>query len=254
MIYKILICFYLIIAFCIFIVGAGFIRCKKLSHIKIQNLYLDEIKTGDTFMISYQNKYRILSDSLIGLNFTHSSTAYWEDGKLYFIEYAYYNEKWNGIMKIPFQIWINFNKNTIILINKLKIINHEKEERKKLGMNIEKFYQEFKRKDDLEPNFSLNWNRFRQDSNNPKNVMSRFINLLVGIPENKYERIDPDKNKLLTCVEITACLLCETGIVKKDKSISYMPSKFVGMKGFSLNNNYNYDEHYICDISNFKNL
>ena len=36
------------------------------------------------------------------------------------------------------------------------------------------------------------------------------------------EEMDPENNKELTCVEITACLLCEAGIIKKNKSISYL--------------------------------
>jgi len=252
--FKIYALFYLIIVLIYFLLGARFIYTKDFNELKIKNLYLDEIKTGDTFMVSYQQFYRIFGDSLIGLNFTHSSTAYWENGKLYFVEYAYYTEEYNGIMKMPYHEWIKFNKNALILVNKLKIINDEIVERKILNDKIKLFLNDFERKDDLNASFNLGWNRFRQDYKNSKEPLSRFWNSMLGQPNNVYKRIDPDNNKETTCVEITACLLCEIGIIKKNKSISYLPSKFIGMKGFDCNTNFDFSEHYICDLSNFKHL
>lgn len=257
--YKILIVIYILLIMIFFLIGARFIHTKQFSHLKINNLYLDEIKSGDTFMVSYQQYYRMYGDSLIGLNFTHSSTAYWEDGRLYFVEYAYYTEKWNGIMKIPFNMWFKFNKNAIILVNKLDIEKNEKEEREKINTKIGEFYEEFKREDDLDASFSLfgktgGWNRFRQDYRHSNEPLSNFWNKILGQADNQYKKIDPENNKELTCVEITACLLCEAGIIKKNKSISYLPSKFIGMNGFDCNDNYHFNNYYVCDISNFKNL
>ena len=252
--YKIAVFTYIIILLIFFCIGARFVHTKKFNHFKIKNLYLDTIKPGDTFVISYQQWYRIFGDSAIGLNFTHTATAYWENGYLYFIEYAYYTEDWNGIMKIPFHEWFRFNKNAIILVNKLTIKENETSAREELNGKIGEFYEEHKRKDDLDASFDLDWNRFRQDYRDSNEPLSRFWNRFLGQPDNQYKKINFEKSKKSTCVEITACLLCETGVVKKNKSISYLPSKFIGMNGFDCCENFEFSDYYICDISNFKNL
>ena len=252
--YKLLIFVYIIIMIILLLIGARFVHTKKFSHLKIKNLYLDEIKSGDTFMVSYQQWYRIFGDSFIGLNFTHSTTAYWENGYLYFVEYAWYTDEWNGIMKIPYHMWFKFNKNAIILVNKLDIDKNEEEERKKLNDRIGEFYELHKRKDDLDASFDLDWNRFRQEYRDSKEPLSRFWNYVLGQPDNTYKTLNFEESKRSTCVEITAALLCETGIVQKNKSISYLPSKFIGMNGFDCCDNFSFNDHYVCDISNFKNL
>lgn len=253
--YKLYSMVYIFVVALFFVIGARFVYTKEFNQFKIKNLYLDEIKSGDTFLVSYQQYYRIFEESFCGLNFTHSSTAYWENGMLYFIEYANYTEEWNGIMKIPFHMWFKFNKNAIILVNKLDIKQNEDIERKNINKNIKLFYNEFNRKDDLDSSFSLfGWNRFRRDYRNSNNIISHLWNTLLGQPQNSYKKINPEVNKEITCVEVTACLLCECGVVKKNKSISYAPSKFIGMKDFQLNDNYYFSDYFICDISNFKNL
>lgn len=252
--YKICLILYIILLIIYWCIGTRFIYKKKFNHYKIKNLYLDEIKSGDTFMIAYQQYYRIFGDSIIGLNFTHSSTAYWENGILYFIEYAYYTEKWNGIMKIPYHMWFKFNKNAIILVNKLHIKHNEQEERKIINDKIGQFYETYKREDDLDAGFDLSWNRFRQDYRNSKEPLSKFWNKILGNPTNQYKKLNFEEDKKSTCVEITAFLLCESDIIKKNKSVSYLPSKFIGMNGFDCHDNFSFHEHYICDISNFKNL
>ena len=65
--------------------------------------------------------------------------------------------------------------------------------------------------------------------------------------KNKYQPLDLSYQT--TCTEIMVSLLGESGIIKKEKALSdYHQSDFIGMKGFSLTDNVNYTQDYLCSL------
>ena len=118
-----------------------------------------------------------------------------------------------------------------MMLNKLYIKDDSKEKRDNLGKNILNFYNSIKDEKDIHPYFGLDWYRFLTQE------------------KDKYEKLDFKVSKHITCLEILACMLCELGIVKKNKSISYLPNKFIGMKGFDFEKDYNYNKNFLCNLS-----
>jgi hypothetical protein len=202
---------------------------KNISHYDKRKLDINDIKTGDLFLLSYTRNIHLLVNAMLGMNFTHPSIALWEDGKLFMVEYAEYPVKYDGFLKIPFEEWIRFNKNTVILKNSLFIKNDSIIKREILANNILNTYYNYKEKfNNFDGNFNLNMYRF-------------FLKY------GNYKSIEKYKNP--TCTEILAFLICESGIAKKTKSLEYyQPSKFIGFSGFDLNEEYNCKENYIIDL------
>lgn len=192
-------------------------------------LDVDNIKTGDLFLISYNSTMFNFMESILGFNFVHPSIAVWEKNELFMIEFAEYTNLYKGLIKVPFKEWIRYNKNGTILKNSLSIKNDSLEERKILEEKILDFYDKNKEKYSNFSNFNnLNFFRF----------FKRF---------GKYEGISNSSN--LTCTELLAYAIFESDIAKKNKSLQYFqPSKFVGFEGFDLNEKYYCDENYIIQL------
>ena len=183
------------------------------THLK-RILYKDEIKTGDLFLIGYKKPGNILGDLLLKVNFNHIAISVWEDSNLYIVEYANYFNKEQGLLKIPFEKWSRFNKNTTILKNNSNISKNEELEISKKILN---FYETNKDKLKI---FKGGWNP----------SWYRFL-----YKKNKYQTLNFEKQT--TCTEIMAHLLCEIGLVKKSKALSdYHQSDFIKLSGFDKNN------------------
>lgn len=183
-------------------------------------LYQDEIKSGDLFLVGYKKPGNILGDSLLKVNFNHIAISVWEDSNLYMIEYANYFNKEQGLLKIPYERWKRYNKNTTVLKNK---INFEEDQ---IANKILKFYNENKEKlKTFEGGWKPDWYRFLYK-------------------KNKYT--DLDFKKQTTCTEIMAYLLSEIGLVRKNKALSdYHQSDFINLKGFDLVKKVSYSEPHL---------
>ena len=183
----------------------------------IKNLYLDNIKTGDIFLLGNKKHRKIFGDSIFMVNFIHPSISVWEDSKLYIIEFAIYPDQ-EGLIKIPFERWIRYNKNKRILQNCLEIKDEKKEDRLKLSDKILQYYEEKKERiNSMNRNFDLSWLRF------PLRI-----------------KRDLDINNI-SCTEVLADLLYNCGIAKKDKGVSYYHQEdFISLSGFELYNKFSY--------------
>lgn len=202
---------------------------QDVSNYDRKPLDINDIKTGDMFLISYTGHYASVVKTIAGFNFIHPSIAVWENGELWMVEFAYYTEDKKGLIKIAFSDWIKYNRNTVILKNTLSIKNDSSKEREILRQNILNFYEKYKKKYSNFSNF-LNPNYFR------------FLNKF-----GKYDSITETSN--VTCAEIMAFLVHETEISQKTKPISFFQSsKFVGFDGFDLQEKYYCDENYILEL------
>lgn len=195
----------------------------KDNNYPVKNLYLDDIKTGDIFLLGNKKHQKIIGDTIFMINFVHPSISIWEDSKLYMVEFAIYPDQ-EGLIKIPFEKWIQYNKNKSILQSCLEIENEISGDRQILSKKILAYYEENKKRiNNMNKNFDLSWVRF------PLRL-----------------KRDLDINNI-SCTEVLADLLYTIGIAEKDKGISYYhQDDFISLSGFQLNDKFYYHNNYLC--------
>ena len=219
----------------------NYYKYKDFSGYSIKKLGKENIKSGDIFLVAYHKPQNLIGDLLMKVKFNHVSLAVWENGELYLIEYANYFDKYQGLLKIPYQRWIRFNKNTTILKNSISSSQNEREEREKGEKKrrereekeidkkiLEYYYQNKDKMSEFKGGWNMSWYRFLYK-------------------KNKYRPLDLSYQT--TCTEIMVSMLMNSGIVKKEKALSdYHQSDFIGMSGFSLPNNIKYTQDYLCSL------
>jgi hypothetical protein len=143
----------------------------------------------------------------------------------------YFNDdKYRGLIKVPFNKWYRINKRALFLHNKLTIKDDkDNKKRQEIKKKILDFYLEYKGKMGEPKGFSRDWIRF-------------------WYPTKDYKPIEKFDNVI--CTEVLAFLLKEIRIVKKTKSVeSYTPDSFIGMKDFDLEHQYSYKDHSLVKIN-----
>lgn len=213
-----LIIFLLIVQLCC---GMLYALNNDISGIELKNLYLDNLKTGDIFMISYNNPYSFYTSVILMQPFSHLCMFVREEDNDYIIEYTYYNENCKGVIKIPFHKWLNVNKNQIILRKPLLIENDNNTIRLELAKKINKVYEKHK----SDKMHILDYSKF-------------------AFPSKKYTGLDEN----FVCVEFVSEILAQTGI--RDISTSndqHSPNSYF-KNIVKLNKGYKYDEKYICNM------
>lgn len=211
-----------------------FYRYLKIKNIQFdiptRNLYRDDIKTGDIFLVDWQRVNNIFLASLFSNSFMHPAIALWDKGDLFMIELINYfdDDNYKGLIKIPFNKWYRINKKGLILYNKLKIAKDSKQKREEIAEKILNFYTEYKGKMGTPNGLSWDWTRF-------------------WFPQKDYQPLVKFDN--IICTEVIAMLIKEVGIAKKDKSVeNYMPDSFIGMRDFALEKGYSYKNNYLVKM------
>lgn len=206
----------------------NYYKYKDFSGYSIKKLHKENIRSGDIFLVAYHKPQNLIGDLLMKVKFNHVSLAVWENGELYLIEYANYFDKYQGLLKIPYERWIRFNKNTTILKNSISLssspsVNKEREEK-----ILEYYYQNKDKMSEFKGGWNMSWYRFLYK-------------------KNKYQPLDLSYQT--TCTEIMVSILMDSGIIKKEKALSdYHQSDFIGMSGFSLPDNISYTQDYLCSL------
>lgn len=198
---------------------------KDNSRYQIKDLYKDNIKSGDIFLLGNTKRNKILGDLFFMVNFVHPSISLWENNNLYILEFAIYPTK-EGFIKIPFEEWIYLNKNKNILHSCLDTSGSQRE---KIRIKMINFFEKNKERiNKKNKNFDITWLRF------PLRI-KRQLNI-----------------NNISCTEVLTELLYYTGIVEKNKGTSYYhQSDFIGLKGFKLEKQFSYSKNYLC---NFQHL
>jgi len=219
----------------------NYYKYKDFSGYSIKKLRKENIKSGDIFLVAYHKPQNLIGDLLMKVKFNHVSLAVWEKGELYLIEYANYFDKYQGLLKIPYQRWIRFNKNTTILKNSISSTGEErednkeererednKEEKEREKKILEYYYQNKDKMSEFKGGWNMSWYRFLYK-------------------KNKYQPLDLSYQT--TCTEIMVSMLMDSGIIKKEKALSdYHQSDFIGMSGFTLPDNISYTQDYLCSL------
>jgi hypothetical protein len=204
----------------------NYLKYKNFSEYPVQKLKKENIKTGDIFLVAYHKPGNLLGDLIMKVRFNHVSLAVWEKDELYLIEYANYFDKYQGLLKIKYQDWIRFNKNTTILKNSISGSRD-----KELETKILNYYENNRNKmDQFKGGWNMSWYRFLYK-------------------KNKY--LPLDLSYQTTCTEIMSSLLGNIGVINNTKALSdYHQSDFIDMKGFSLSQGIKYKKDYLCSLSN----
>ena len=227
--------YFLLIMTCIIyiILGSRLIYTKDYRDMTQNFLHYNDINTGDLFLVSYSNVDSITSNSMMGLKFTHAAICAREGTNLYIYELANYFEEITGFIKMPFSEWIKYNKNTLILYNKLNIVKDSIIKRKYLSIMFDKFHKKYK-------------------TDNVFNMVDfalRYIN-----PEPEYSQLDFTK-KNYACYEVILSMMKDVGIILDLKSTeNYTTEDMIGMRNFKLRPSFDYTEHFIADINSFSFL
>lgn len=200
---------------------------SNFSMYDVKKIKKENINTGDLFIVSYNHKTKYaLFNSFIKSKFIHPSIALREGEKLYLIEYNNYFDQYEGLIKIPYEEWINFNKNGKIYVNHIE----SKDNKKDLSKEMNNWFEKNKKDVSKKINYmDYSWFRFI----NPMN--------------NKYESTKENPN--ITCCEIICEILCELNIVEKNKSLQfYRPDSFINMKDFTFTKDYYLKDSYLLDM------
>ena len=212
------------------ILGSRLIYAKDYRNLRRNYLHYDDIDTGDLLLVSYSNLDAITSNSMIGLKFTHASICSREGSNLYIYELANYFNEITGFIKIPFSEWLKYNKNTLILYNKLKITNDSYIKRKYLSIMFDKF-------------------RKKHMTDGVFNMVDFSVRYFM--PEQNYSSLDFN-SKNYACYEVILAMMKDIGIISEMKSTeNYTTDDMIGMKNFKLRPSFSYDEYFISDLNSF---
>jgi hypothetical protein len=211
--------FYFILVFIVIWLFYNYTKSKNFDRYYAKDIKVDELNTGDILLLEYQNINNVLLSALFFENFMHPVIVLKEEGEVKIIEQV----AKKGLVKKRFSEWLEYNDRAIILVNRLECPD---EDRKLLGEKLSVMQNKYSKILSPAPSFSLKWKRF-------------------WWPEKDYHR--PDYNNMV-CLEATAWLLAECGMVNKNKSLeSYLPRAYEKMEGFDLKAPFMFKEFYLVN-------
>jgi len=201
------------------------------SNFEIRHLHYDELQTGDVILLNYSAPETVFNQGLICMKFIHAALCSREDSNLYVYEFGNYFGEKVGFLKLPFSEWIKYNKNCLILINKLHIEDDSKQKREKLSLKLDNF-----RNDNMTDNdFSF------------FDYLGRYL-----LPTKEYQDFD-NKRTDYACYELVLNMLKELDIIDSlNATETYVTDDLIGMKKFNVNKKYNYDDYFIADVNSLK--
>ena len=211
--------------------GARNIYSKEYTYFETKYLHYDDIQTGDVLLLSYSDPITIFNQGFICMKFIHAALCSREGTNLYVYEYSNYFDDKMGFLKLPFSEWIKYNKNCLIMINKLGIENDSKAKREQLSLKLNNFRNE----NMTDQDFSF------------MDYLGRYL-----MPTVEYQDFD-NKRTDYACYELVLNMLKELDIIESLKATeSYVTDDLIGMKKFNLNRKYNYDDYFIADVNSLK--
>jgi len=185
----------------------------------------------------------MFSDSLFRIQFLHPTLVVEQDGEKYVIELMNYNNK-KGFHMMELDEWINRQKNNTIMLNKMSISEDKLFEGKKMN------------EDEIRKEISKRMISFSQ----PYSDGEKKIEEVGGFDGSWWRYVYPEggyssqqiENGITPCNEFCVYLLIKSGVVLNDKHIDHFhPGTFIGMNGFKLKKPFNFNEHYLCDLSQY---
>lgn len=208
--------------------GARHLYNKDFNDMKVRYLHYSDIQTGDILLTTYSGVESVYHQGVMSMKFVHASLCSREGSHVYVYELANYFGEKVGFLKIPFSEWIRYNKNALMLINKLNIKDDSPKKRNQLAMRFNK-YRDTHRMDN---DFSF------------VDFIGRYL-----VPTQRYKDFDNTKTDY-ACYEVVLNTLKECGVIDTMMATEqYYTDDLIDMKRLNLNDEYSYDEHYLVDIS-----
>lgn len=169
------------------------------------------ISNGDILTVGYQNAFGRFVTACTGSLWTHTGVAWRspETGELFIFEQARYDDKYTGVYRIPFDLWLRINRKHHICHLKLQ------------GAPLDPYLMD----------------KICKDMETIKTTMNAdFGKYFITTPY-----IDDPAKKNYTCYEVTTLLLQRLGVVQKKLSCgAYFPGRIVS-GGMHMEPGYSYD-------------
>lgn len=211
--------------------GARNIYNKEYTYFKTRHLHYDDIQTGDIILLTYSDPVTVYNQALMGMKFIHAALCSREGSNVYVYEFSNYFGEKMGFLKLPFSEWIKYNKNCLLMINKLEIEDDTKTKREKLSLKL----NNFRNQNMTDKDFSF------------FDYIGRYL-----LPTVEYKDFD-NKRTDYACYELVLNMLKEMDIIESlNATESYVTDDLIGMKKFNLKSQYNYDEYFIADVNSLK--
>jgi hypothetical protein len=215
---------------------------SNLRNFQTKITKYEDIQAGDIFLVSFESVSKMFSDSLFNIQFLHPTLVVEQNNEKYVVELMNYSNT-RGFHMMELDEWINRQKHNSILLNKMTIKNNyfeskemsEDQIRKEISKRIISFTQPYsggESKIRTVGGFDGTW--------------WRYVN-----PKGRYSG-QQIENGVTPCNEFCVYLLIKSGVVDNDKHIDHFhPDTFIGMNGFKVKKPFNFDEHYLCDLSQY---
>lgn len=211
--------------------GARNIYNKEYTYFRTRNLHYSDIQTGDIILLTYSDPITIFNHGLICMKFIHAALCSREGSNVYVYEFGNYFGEKMGFLKLPFSEWIKYNKNGLMMINKLDIEDDSKEKRNNLSLKLNNFRNE----NMTDKDFSF------------MDYLGRYL-----VPTKDYKNFDKTRTDY-ACYELVLNMLKELNIIESlNATETYVTDDMIGMKKFNLNSEYNYDDYFIADVNSLK--
>jgi len=217
-----------------------FIFCYRFFDINTKNrfesriVHYEDIRAGDVFLVCFESITKMVSDSMLRIQFLHPAIVIEDNGEKYVVELMNYSDK-TGFHKMELDEWFSRQKHNTILLNKLDSPEDLRKEISRKVISFSQPYSDGQKKIESVGGFDSSWFKFLY----PKET---YV-------EQKIE------NNVTLCNEFCVYLLIKSGIVKNNKSVdNFHPDSFIGMKDFDFNDPFSYKEHYLCDLSDYVSL
>lgn len=208
--------------------GARHLYNKDFHGMKIRNLHYSDIQTGDIILTAYSGPESVYHQGVMSMKFIHASICSREGSHVYVYELANYFGEKVGFLKIPFSEWIKYNKNSLMMINKLSIKDDSKRKRNELALKFHLFRESHR----MDNDFSF------------VDYIGRYL-----VPTTRYKDFDNTRTDY-ACYELVLNIMKESGIIESMMATEqYVTDDLIDMKRFDLNENFSYEDHYLVDIS-----
>ncbi len=238
----------LIFTFLLFLLCYRFHESNLKRSFQSKITKYEDIRAGDIFLVSFESISKMFSDSFFRIQFLHPTLVVEQDDEKYVVELMNYSNK-QGFHMMELDEWISRQKHNTIILNKMKVIREpisediifegkkisEDEIRKEISRRIISFaqpYSEGEKKIESVGGFDGSW--------------WRYVYPTGGYSDQQIE------NNVTPCNEFCVYLLIKSGVVMDDKHIDHFhPDTFIGMNGFKVKKPFNFDEYYMCDLSEY---
>ena len=229
--YEFLYFAFMMLIICYIWFGARNIYNKEYTYFNIRSLHYNEIQTGDVILLTYSDPLTIFNQGIICMKFIHAALCSREGSNVYVYEFGNYFGEKMGFLKLPFSEWIKYNKNCLMMINKLEIEDDSKEKREKLSLKLNNFRN----------------NNMTDNDFNFFDYIGRYL-----LPTVEYKDFDNTRTDY-ACYELVLNMLKELDIIESlNATESYVTDDMIGMRNFNLNKQYNYDEYFIAYVNSLK--